>query len=81
MPLLDRLKPGISSPPVPSGMSLPEEWISLSAAIGMDVERQALPRSSGLGDHQRGMVDGIGVEDEGLWPELLSICPQDMVDG
>ncbi len=83
MPLLDRLKTGITSPAAPSTMSLPEEWISLSAAIGMDVERQVLPqaRSSEFGDGSgRGMEDGAGVEDETLWPEMLSICPQELLD-
>lgn len=80
MPLLDRLKTGIS-PPAPSGMSLPEEWISLSAAIGMDIDRQALPQSSGFADGlPRGVEDGTGVEDDTLWPELLSICEQGLVD-
>ena len=79
MPLLDRLKTSISPP---SGLSLPEKWISLSMAIGMDMELQPLPDSlSPERAPMRGSEDGLRVEDETLWPRLLSICPQDMVDG
>jgi hypothetical protein len=81
MPLLDKLKTGVSSPPQPSGMSLAEEWISLSAAIGMDVDRQALPQPGPSSVPPRLSEAGQGpMEDDTLWLKLLEICPQDLVD-
>jgi hypothetical protein len=81
MPLLDKLKTGVSSPPQPSGMSLAEEWISLSAAIGMDVDRQALPQPGPPSVPSRLSEAGQGpMEDDTLWLKLLEICPQDLVD-
>ena len=81
MPLLDRLRTGITSPTGTTNHNLPEEWISLSVAIGMDVERQALPQSSHHQSQRGGSENHIvGGEDHTLWPEMLSICPQDCVD-
>ena len=67
MPLLDKLK---------SDTSPGEEWMSLSAAIGVEVDRQPLPTASTYspanGSHGANGLD--------LWPRLLAILPQDAVE-
>lgn len=78
MPLLDRLKT-VQPPPSPSGLSLAEEWMSLSAAIGLDVDAQPLPGPS-RPPSPRSMQKGKAREEDELWSKLLDICPEDLVD-
>jgi hypothetical protein len=78
MPLLDRLK--TVQPPEPAtGLSLAEEWMSLSAAIGMTVEAQALPGPS-RPSSSRATANGKPKEEKDLWLKLLAIVPEDLVD-
>lgn len=84
MPLLDLLKTNhANSPPlVPGGISLAEEWISLSVAIGIEDGAGA----SGAGHREGRVRESIdeGMEDGGefapLWDKVLQCCPQDLMD-
>jgi hypothetical protein len=78
MPLLDRLKT-VQAPPPPSGLSLAEEWMSLSAAIGLDVDAQPLPGPS-RPPSPRSIQKGKSKEEDEMWSKLLEICPEDLVD-
>lgn len=80
MPLLDRLKAtNDQANPQQPGMSQAEEWVSLSAAIGVDVERQPLPGPSRMSSPRAG-PNGLGAENDGPWLALLALVPQDLVD-
>lgn len=82
MPLLERLKPTTPTPAT-STLSLPEEWISLSAAIGMDLGTQDTAQPSG-GPSNTTVKSGYDTvsnqTDTDAWSKLLAICPQDLVD-
>jgi hypothetical protein len=79
MPLLDRLKT-VHPTPAPSGLSLAEEWMSLSAAIGMPVDSQQLPGPSQPFSSGSDLPSQEGDEADAIWRRLLSVCPQDLVD-
>lgn len=78
MPLLDRLKT-VHPPPPMSGLSLAEEWMSLSAAIGMNIDPQPLPGPS-QPLTSRAMPDIKPNVEDMLWTKLLEVCPEDLVD-
>ena len=79
MPLLDRLK-NTSSPPDPVFVppNTVEEWLSLSAAIGVEVDGRQQPASGGPGHDPMYGVNPHG--DDGLWDRMIAVCPADLVD-
>ena len=75
MPLLDRLK---SENVASTSYAINgEEWMSLSAAIGVEVERQALPVA---GSYSPATGPSASTVTDTLWPKLLRIVSQEAVD-
>ena len=67
MPLLDKLKGSLGTTPLPWSSTSPsaQEWLSLSAALGLDLD----PR-----------LHAIEVGDDEQWHPCLSVVPPDLVD-
>lgn len=85
MPLLDLLKTTKAPSPSnsPSGASLAEEWMSLSVAIGLEVDNVLVKNPPNRTveishDSKLGVMDSDEVQV--YWARLLTICPQDLLD-
>jgi hypothetical protein len=86
MPLLDLLKTSnsVSPPPLNAGLSLAEEWMSLSVAIGLEVDQ--IPKQE-QGDFTTRLdrtpdtsAERDALHRDSLWPRVLEVCPQDLLD-
>ena len=76
MPLLDRLRSTMHQPPTHPAA---EEWVSLSAALGIDIGHQSLPIGSGSTQMETVHRVEHGADDQ-LWSNMTSTCPQDLID-
>jgi hypothetical protein len=88
MPLLDLLKTHAAStspPQAASGLSLAEEWISLSVAIGLEMDQIPKHEPDDGTMQPPARTPEVHTEREAaqmdaLWPRVLEVCPQDLLD-
>lgn len=81
MPLLERLKVnGSWNPPLDdNGNALTDEWMSLSNAIGVDVENaDALDRFASV--NPTAAASPSSANDDYIWERVTNIIPGDLLD-
>lgn len=83
MPLLERLKvngAGWNGPTDDNGNALNDQWMSLSNAIGVDVENapmdQFTPSAAGVAN----AVSPSSATDDFLWERVTNVIPPDLLD-
>jgi hypothetical protein len=83
MPLLDRLKVNGSSQWAPpcddNGNALADQWMSLSNAIGVDVEHTGSLDSFNTGAAVAAVSPSSSIDDF-LWERVTNIIPPDLLD-
>lgn len=81
MPLLERLKVnGVWNPPMDdNGNALTDEWMSLSNAIGVDVENaESLDRFASA--NPTAVASPSSANDDYIWERVTSVIPGDLLD-
>lgn len=85
MPLLERLKVNGATqwnPPLDdNGNALTDQWMSLSNAIGVDVENSnSLDQFTPSGAPPTNVMSPSSSNDDFLWDRVTSVIPSDLID-